>query len=599
MAESSLNSPGADASQQRQRLTFGPFTLDLRRAELLRDGQALPLRPKAFDLLTVLATRPGQVLSKDELVLTVWPGVVVSDDSLTQCVHELRSALGDAGPALLRTIPRRGYRFDADVRAEPPPAPPAPPAPSAPSVPAVLPAVAADAPASTARARLRLAPGVLGIALLSAALLLAAVAWLDAGGLATRGQTPAELARAPLPREVPPLSIIVLPLTTEGDAPADTHLADALHGDLINQVARLQSSLVISRDTAATYKGRAADPRQVAREMGVRHVVQGRLSQEGATVRLNIALIDGETGAQRWADTLVADRARLAQTVSDFAVAIERTLAAELIRTTAERRGALSPAEVTADDLAIQGYALWYRGVTRDNVLAAQSLFDRALAIDPDSARAWAGIQFTTANLLLNNWAADRPATVRRHEEATTNLQRVDRDGSPTYSAKTMQRFVERDFPALLRVTTEWTERYRLPLSLGAHGAALYLNGRFDEAVPVLERALRLGPRDPFRAEWQYRLALAHFGAAHYELARDWSQTAAITNAALVWPPIHAAALHRLGRHDEARQALAEHMRRHPGFTAAQAMSRLPSQEPGFVEARERLLGSLRELGLR
>lgn len=590
MAESSLNSPGDDASQPRQRLTFGPFTLDLGRAELLRDGQALPLRPKVFDLLTALATRPGQVLSKDELVLTVWPGVVVTDDSLAQCVHELRSALGDAGPALLRTVPRRGYRFDAEVRAEPPPTP---------SVPAVPSEVAADARASTVPVRSSRVPLVLSAMVLGAALLLAAVAWLAAGGSVSRGQTPAELARTPLPREVPPLSIIVLPLTIEGDAPGDARLADVLHGDLINQVARLQGSLVISRDTAATYKGRSVDPRQVAREMGVRHLVQGSLSQSGTTVLLNVALIDGETGAQRWADTFVTERARLAQTVGDFAVAIERTLAAELFRTTAERRGALSPTEVTADDLALQGYALWYRGVTRDNVLAAQALFDRALAIDPDSARAWAGIQFTTANLLQNNWTADRPAAVRRHGEATANLERVDRDGSPTYSAKAMQSVLNRDFPALLRVTTEWTERYRLPLALGAYGAALNFNARFEEAVPVLERTLRLGPRDPFRAEWQYRLALAHFGAGHYELARDWSQTAATTNAALTWPPIHAAALQRLGRHDEARQAFAEHMRRHPEFTGAQVTLRLPSQDPGFVEARERLLGSLRELGLR
>src|SRR5688572_3250885 len=106
MAESSLNSPDGDAAPLRPRLSFGPFTLDLARAELLRDGQALPIRPKAFDLLTALAARPGQVLSKDELVSAVWPGVVVTDDSLTQCVHELRSALGDAGPALLRTVPR-------------------------------------------------------------------------------------------------------------------------------------------------------------------------------------------------------------------------------------------------------------------------------------------------------------------------------------------------------------------------------------------------------------------------------------------------------------------------------------------------------------
>jgi DNA-binding winged helix-turn-helix (wHTH) protein/TolB-like protein len=593
MAESSLKPPDADAPPPRPRLRFGPFTLDLGRAELLRDGQALPLRPKDFDLLTVLASRPGQVLSKDELMAAVWPGVVVTDDSLTQCVHELRSALG-AEPALLRTVSRRGYRFDAEVRAEPPPAPSQPAAAAAPAAAAT--AAAADPPAGTIRAPPHGGPVVLGVAL-GAALLVAAVAWLAGGGPASRGQTPAELARAPLAREVPALSIIVLPLTIEGDAPADGRLADALHGDLINQVARLQGSLVISRDTAATYKGRALDPRQVAREMGVRHVVQGRLSQEGTIVRIDIALIDGETGAQRWGDTFVSERARLAQTVGDFAVAIERTLAAELFRTTAERR-VLSPTEVTADDLAMQGYALWYRGVTRDNVMAAQSLFDRALVMDPDSARAWAGIHFTAANLLMNNWTVDRPAMLRRHAQAAANLERVDRDGSYTYSAKAFQRFAERDFPALLAVTTEWAARYRLPLAHGAKGTALYLNGRFDEAVPVLERALRLGPRDPFRAEWQYRLAMAHFGAGHYGLARDWSQTAATTNAALPWPPIHAAALHRLGRHEEAREALAEHLRRHPGFTEAQVTVRLPSQVPGFVEARERLIGSLRELGL-
>lgn len=588
MAESSLNSPGADAPPLRPRFTFGPFTLDLGRAELSRDGQVLPLRPKAFDLLTVLATRPGQVLSKDELVLTVWPGVVVTDDSLTQCVHELRSALGDAGPALLRTVPRRGYRFDAEVRAEPPPVP---------SVPALPPVGTAQAPSGGGRARSsRVA---LGAALLGAALLVAALAWLVAGGSAPRGQTPADLARTPLPREVPPLSIIVLPLTLEGEATDADWLADALHGDLVIAVAQLPNVFVIARDTASTYKGNGVDPRQVAREMGVRHVVHGSLRREGGRIRLNLVLIDGESGVQRWAETFDTDRAQLARAVGDFAVSIERTLVAELYRTTAERLATLSPTEVSADDLAMQGYALWYRGVTRDNVLAARALFDRALAMNPDSARAWGGIHFTTTAVLSNAWTDDRPAATRRAEQAAANLERLDRDGNYTYSSKTFLLFLKRDFPSMLRNTTEWSGRYRLPLAFGAHGAALLMNGRFDEAVPVLERTLRLGPRDPFRAEWQYRLALAHFGAGHYELARDWSQTAATTNAALVWPPIHAAALHRLGRHDEARQAFAEHMRRHPGFTAAQATSRLPSQEAGFVQARERLLGSLHELGLR
>lgn len=94
--------------------------LDARRAELQRDGVALALRPKPFALLCALVARPGEVLSKEELMAAVWPGVVVTDDSLTQAVHELRTVLGEAGAQLLRTVPRRGYRFDAQpVDADP------------------------------------------------------------------------------------------------------------------------------------------------------------------------------------------------------------------------------------------------------------------------------------------------------------------------------------------------------------------------------------------------------------------------------------------------------------------------------------------------
>ncbi|MBL8342548.1 MAG: winged helix-turn-helix domain-containing protein [Rubrivivax sp.] len=617
---------GAAAS----RLPLGHCMLDLAAGELFTaEGELAGLRKQALDLLLVLGRRAGQVVSKDHLMSEVWPKVVVGEGSLTQAIADVRRVLGDDEHRLVRTVARRGYMLvpeglapaaDAGaltsagpiaaeaVHATAPRAVDATAAPSActtttstttpraesaaaPAVAAGLQALQPSAPPPLRRAALLGAFALL--------VLLSFAAWLALRGGAIPWLSPADLARAPLPREVPPLSIIVLPLTQEGEAKEAEWLADALHGDLIVAVAKLGKSLVIARDTAATYKGKAVDPRNVAREMGVRHVVRGSLRREGTKVQLNVALIDGESGVQRWAETFAAERAQLAQTVGDFAVAIERTLVGELYRTTVERRAALSPAEVTADDLAMQGYALWYRGVSRENVLAARDLFERALVLDPDSPRGWAGIQFTTANQLLNGWTDDRAATLRRAEEAVSNLERVDRDGSPTYSAKTFKLYQQRQFQAVLQVTTEWVERYRLPLAFGAHGAALMVNGRFDEAVPVIERALRLGPRDPFRAEWQYRLALAHFGGARYELARDWSQSAAHTNARLVWPPIHAAALVQLGRREAAQQAFDEHMRRHPKFTTAQALSRVPGLEPGYAEMRTRLIASLRELGLR
>lgn len=597
-----MNDQASEPAAAAQRLQLGAFVLDLAAGELFTaDGERAGLRRQALDLLLLLGRRAGQVVGKDELMQAIWPQVVVGEGSLTQAVADLRRVLGDREHRLVRNVARRGYLL------VPGPLPQAPPTPAAQAAapPAPAPAAAAPAgPGDTPRAGHATAPARLSPAGRLASLALAAVVLAGAGWLASRTavpawRSPADLARVPLPREVPTLSIIVLPLAVEGGDEAVGWLADALHGDLVTEVARLQGSLVIARDTAASYKGRTVDPRQVAREMGVRHVVQGRLRQQGATVRLGLALVDGETGVQRWAETFETDRAQLANSVADFAVAIERTLAGALWRSTAERRAALAPHEVTADDLAMQGFALWYRGVTRENVAAARALFDRAVAMDPDSPRGWAGVHFTTANLLLNGWSTDRAADLHRAETAATNLERVDRDGSYTYSAKTFLLFVKRDYPAMLRHTAEWCGRYRLPLAFGAHGAALILGGRFDDAVPVIEQALRLGPRDPFRFEWQYRLATAHFGAGRYELAREWSQAAANTNPAAAYPPLHAAALQRLGRADEAQRAFDEHLQRHPGYAAAQVRVRFPGTAPAHAEMRDRLLASLRALGLR
>ena len=94
---------------------FGEFRLDPARAELTRSGRPVALRPKTFSLLALLVANPGRVLAKDELLAALWPKAVVTEGSLTQCVTELRAALGDPGESLIKTVPRQGYRFDAEV----------------------------------------------------------------------------------------------------------------------------------------------------------------------------------------------------------------------------------------------------------------------------------------------------------------------------------------------------------------------------------------------------------------------------------------------------------------------------------------------------
>ena len=106
-----------DIESSAPKLQFGGFVLDMERAELVRGETPVALRPKALALLSVLAGRAGHAFSKEELLAAVWPGVVVGDDSLNQCVAELRVALDDrGGQNYIRTLPRLGYRFDAPVQ---------------------------------------------------------------------------------------------------------------------------------------------------------------------------------------------------------------------------------------------------------------------------------------------------------------------------------------------------------------------------------------------------------------------------------------------------------------------------------------------------
>jgi tetratricopeptide (TPR) repeat protein len=122
-----------------------------------------------------------------------------------------------------------------------------------------------------------------------------------------------------------------------------------------------------------------------------------------------------------------------------------------------------------------------------------------------------------------------------------------------------------------------------------AHGFALMTNGHFDDSAQALERALRLSPRDTLRAEWQYRLAMVHFGAGRLPLAHDWGRAAALANPGLRWPPVHAAALWQMGQHDAARQLMADFVARHGPLTQEQLRRRLPGDAPRFAAARERL----------
>ena len=526
------------------RIRLRDHVLDMAAGELLTDGNQLPgLRRQALQVLLVLGSHASQVVSKDELMRLVWPNVVVSEGSLVQAIGDIRRVLGDAQHRVVRTVARRGYMLVPDEVVDP----------AVPLGPAKADDASVASPVASRVAAVHTADQAAGTgaksrrpswwrAIAAVGLVTGAGIWwaIDAP-VPVSPTLPPAVVKASLPRNLPALSIVVLPLSVERDTVEIEWFADALLVDLTREVARLPGSFVIATDTAHTYKGKTPDPRDVARELGVRHVVRGNLRRENTVIRLSLALVDGETGMQRWAEGFVVDRAQLGQALDEFVLKLARFLSLEVSRSAAGRLATLSPAEVSADDLAMRGMALWIRGFNSDNLNEALRLFEQAVARDPDSIRGWGGLAFMNLHAGINGWLPDRAAAFRRINDAAAQLNRLDPEGFYTYQAKVIQVYLRKDWQAMLRLTEEWVRHHRHPVALGAYGMAQVLNGRPDEGVAPLELALRLSPRDPFRAEWQYRLSFANFIVGNYERARDWGQTAEASNPGLPWPPVHAA----------------------------------------------------------
>ncbi len=549
------------------RLRLGRFILDLDAGELLsEDGELAGLRKQALEVLLVLGSRPGQVVGKDELMQLVWPRVVVGEGSLTQAIADIRRVLGDTDHRMVRNVARRGYLLmpDADAATR-------------------IAAPAAVASSSASRRWRQLAAGM-AVAVAAASL---------GGWYFLSNRSSGQLVSA-APGAV---SLVVLPLEADGGEDGDTWFADALLDDLILEVGRLGTSEVIARQTAQAFKGSEEDPREVARALRVRYVVQGRLRTSGDHIQLRLALIDGESGRQRWSEKFIVARPRLGEALDDFVRQLARHLEVEVVRSAGARVGELSPDAVTAEDLQMRGRSIWYRGFNRHNLVEALALFEQAVALDPDS-RAWAGIAIMNNLGAANGWLPDREAALLRVEEASRNLDRINPESFSAMQVKTMVSYRHKGGLETLRLSKAWAERYPQSIALGGYGYNLIFNGRPEDAIAPLERALRLSPRDVFRAEWQYRLALAHFLLGSFEQARQWGHDAQVSNPELPWPPVHAAAAVRLGNEAEGREILAGFLRRHPGYDANRIVRMFDVPDQEFIEGRARLIGSLREIGL-
>jgi TolB-like protein len=395
----------------------------------------------------------------------------------------------------------------------------------------------------------------------------------------------------------PPLSIVVLPFANTGAA-EDGWFAESLTNDIAIELSRVPDSSVIGREAAARYGGKEVDPREVSKQLGVRYLLAGSVERAGDKVRLRVKLLEGETGAQRWAERYDVDRAALPGLVDDLARKLARAVDVEMVRSAGSAAAQLAPEALRGEDLAMQGWAVLYRGLNRKTIGEAQALFERAVAMDAGSVRAWGGIAYANSAALRSS-RSDHVA-LGRLEEAAGHLDRLDPEGYYGVLARGVLAFARRDWQSALAVGERMIERF--PGHHGSYlmrGAVLVRMGRFEEALADTEKAIALLPNSPDTAN-EWRRNFIYYGMGRYAEAAAGLRRLLAQNPtalAIVFPL--AAALARDGRPGEARQVLDEARRHYPDLSIAK-VAELQFEGPGerFIASRDDMVAALRELGV-
>ncbi|MGK2924481.1 MAG: tetratricopeptide repeat protein [Lysobacterales bacterium] len=360
--------PQPDAREEARAYSFGPFRLEADQAVLSRDGVSLNLRPKSFDVLHYLVRHPQRLVSREELLRTAWPDVVVTDDSLTQCLIEIRKVLDDRDRSIVRTVPRRGYVLDVMVQIET----------------AGRPAVAGQGEARPARLPSRWTL----VALLVLAVAVGATWWRS-------GAPPERNPVTPADREPPAASIAVLPFVDMSPGGDQEYLGDGIAEEILNLLAQVPGLTVIARTSSFSFKGQQADIGTIAQRLNVAHVLEGSVRKSGDRVRVTAQLVNGVDGAHLWSHTFdehLQDVFAMQDLIAgNVAVVLQERLLGQAGASPVFSRNPAHDADPHAWELYLRGKYFLGRRMQGD-LLRAHRYLEQALAMDPRLVPAWVAL---------------------------------------------------------------------------------------------------------------------------------------------------------------------------------------------------------------
>jgi DNA-binding winged helix-turn-helix (wHTH) protein/TolB-like protein/Flp pilus assembly protein TadD len=458
--------PGATASPQ---LEIGDWRADSTTNELSRAGETRRMEPKAMEVLMLLAAGNGKVVSREELFAAVWPGLVVSDEALTQCIIKLRKALGDSprSPAYIETISKRGYRLIAPVRASEP----------------ASPARRTDTGAPPGRMSRRLRPTGLAIgASVLLAIVMAMTAWVVERWVTPRSVETDRPAGDP---QATSITVAVLPFESLGSDDAQAYLARGIRNDLMTELGRLGGLRLIRAGSAAPAG---------SGDRGARYVVTGSVQRASEMLRINIQVIDTGTNHQLWSERFERPFADLFAVQDEIIHRLTALLPGTLSDATRQRVAGRYTRSLEAYDCFLRAQALFLVRQSAENE-EARGLYRKALELDPEFARAYSGLAMTYAMDHVLGTSRDAASGLGRAFELAETARTIDPDIPEVHWALGFVRAQSRRHAEALQSLRRAIELNRSFADAYAFMGGIYTYvGEPAKSIPLLRTAMRLNP---------------------------------------------------------------------------------------------------------
>jgi adenylate cyclase len=338
---------------------------------------------------------------------------------------------------------------------------------------------------------------------------------------------------SPAQARVPRLSIVVLPFTNLNGDTEQQYFADAVTDDVTTDLSRIHDMVVISRNTAFTYRDKPVESRQIGRDLNVRYLLGGSVRRSGNRLRVNTQLIDTETDAHVWAERFDHDTSDLFALQDEVTSKIAVALNLEMIGAEAAR-----PAEhPDALDYVLQGRAALNRGSTPDSFLAAVRLFEKAMSLDTGSVSARAFLAHALTGRVLDQITDTSVGDLDRAGQLIDEVLAQSPQHPLGHLVKGQTLRAQQRYEAAI-------PNYEIALSLdrnsvialAALGLCKFFTGAIEEAIPAQEQAIRLSPRDPRLPNWYWRIGMVHLLQSRIDEAISWLERARSGNPRLPGP---------------------------------------------------------------